>query len=136
MKKINNAEIDISDLEPGKHCAAPKSDDKKAIEGLEDYLYNAEYIKSIGPKDKLTASCISKIPDIPENIQQKSFVITGYVDYSYVYTKTGKIKVDFGAMSKCTCTDNGKEETIYICSCDDCDNLCSSHGLGSKEDCV
>jgi len=123
LKDIKSAEVDISDIEgvEGIYCKPDETGDRKLID-LDEYMRNGNQfkeVKEIESGKSLSSTCISKVPDI--SVEQKTFAITGEVDYTYMHSMERKIMVDFGAWVTCTCTNSdGSTYQIDMFNSDQC----------------
>lgn len=118
--KIKSAYIDISPLEnKGEkiYCVAGSTSSvNKTLEGIKD--------KSIEPGKSLKGYCYSKIPNI--DVDQKTFQLTGSVDYTYTDKEEKKMSVDFSSFYRCECVNNTEKEYILVKDCGDCSSsLCN-----------
>lgn len=133
--EIKSARVDISDLEPGENInCTPEKQGKLKLLGLSYYMgKNPEEIAS---GDSASATCISQIPDI--HVEQKTYAITGEVEYTYTHGNQRKINVDFGTPATCTCKDPVTGETkdpfnLYV-PCGDNDKNCVRECNGREWD--
>jgi|GEM_PF-3281226 len=124
LKDIKSAEVDISDIEGVEtHCKPPPealTEDTKLVD-LDEYMskYSGDDVKEIPSYKSLSSTCISKVPDI--SVDQRTFAITGDVNYTYMHSMERKIMVDFGAWVTCVCG----EKTYLMYSCDQCGSGCT-----------
>ncbi len=124
VDNIKYARVDVSDIEGTEdtYCEPSLGDDNDLkLRGLAEYMDGNE---TIGKPVK--AICISRIPNI--DVEQKTFALTGLVNYTYVDKIENKMKVSFGSYMECICQDptSGQMKTLRIYECGSGNSACSS----------
>ncbi|MCD6398448.1 MAG: hypothetical protein J7L08_00835, partial [Candidatus Aenigmarchaeota archaeon] len=130
VENIKSASIDISDLEgEGVRCVA--GSETKSLEGILNK--DGTIVKKIGPGEELKGYCYSTIPDI--DVNQKTYQLTGKVDYTYSVKKERKMSIDFGSFYKCKCVNENNEQYILVNNCSTCSSsLCNDLFSGYSYD--